>query len=154
MQYCSRSESSSDRLGRHCSRIVSRSNLDESVNAATHLQLITYLIENLDWLVGSPMQRRCSISCDIYKYMFACISLPNHHNVIRLCTLTAPQSHSLAVLLKLGDKLISLPHDVIILLVLIIWPIGLDDPLSSDTINGTWDSLGCDELCKITRINQ
>jgi len=43
-----------------------------------------------------------------------------------------------------------LSHNVIVLLVLVVWSVGLDDAFSSHTINGTWDSLGCNKFCKIT----
>jgi hypothetical protein len=67
-----------------------------------------------------------------------------------LCTLAAPQPYSLAVFLKLGDKLIALSHNVIVLLVLVVWSVCLDDAFSSHAVNGTRDSLGCNEFCKIT----
>ncbi len=76
--------------------------------------------------------------------------VPTSRRRLPLCTLAASQPHSLAVLLKLGDELISLSHNVIVLLVLVVWSVGLDDAFSSHTINGTWDPLGCNKFCKIT----
>lgn len=73
------------------------------------------------------------------------LPLQTHH----LCTLTAPQSHSLAVLLELGDQLIALLHHIVVLLVLVVRAVGLDNALAGDAVDGAWDALGGDELGKI-----
>ena len=67
-----------------------------------------------------------------------------------LCSLASPQPHSLPILLKFGDELITLLHYIIVLLVLIIWSVGLDDSLSSYTIDGAGDASGSDEFSKVT----
>jgi hypothetical protein len=56
----------------------------------------------------------------------------------------------LAVLLELCDELITLLHNIGVLLVLVIWSVGLDDTLSSHPVNGTWDAFSRDELSQIT----
>lgn len=100
------------------------------------------------------MQRRALFAVILYK----CIRCRNQFlptsKHLPLCALAPPQPHGLAVFLKLCDKLISLSYNVIILLVLVVWSVGLDDALSSHTVNGTWDSLCCNEFCKITRKSQ
>lgn len=67
-----------------------------------------------------------------------------------LCPLTSSQPNRLSVLLQLRDELITLLYNIIVLLVLVIWPIRLNYALTSDTINGAWDTVGCNELCKVT----
>jgi hypothetical protein len=64
--------------------------------------------------------------------------------------LASPQSNGLSILLKLGDKLISLLHHIIVLLVLVIWSVGFDNPLTSYSVDGAWDSFGGNELCQVT----
>jgi len=96
------------------------------------------------------VQRRCSIRGDIVQLHYMQVLVGAQIvTPLPLCTLAAPQPHSLAVFLELGDELISLSHNVIVLLVLVVWPVGLDDTFPSHAINGTWDSLCGDELCKV-----
>jgi hypothetical protein len=67
-----------------------------------------------------------------------------------LCSLASPQSHGLSVLLQLRNELITLFDDVIILLVLIIWPIRLNDAFACNTVDGTRDTISRNEFCEIT----
>lgn len=67
-----------------------------------------------------------------------------------LTTLAAPQPDSLAVLLQLCDELITLLDHVCVLLVLVVWSVGLDDAL--DTVNGTRNTVGGDELGEVPAI--
>lgn len=64
--------------------------------------------------------------------------------------LTPSQSHSLSILLELGDELVPLLDNIIILLILVVWSVGLDDSLPSHTVNGAGDASTGDELSKIT----
>lgn len=66
-----------------------------------------------------------------------------------LCPLTAPEPHSLAVLLQFGDKLVTLADNVLVLLVLVVWPVGLDDTLARHTVNGARDATPGNELGEI-----
>ena len=69
-----------------------------------------------------------------------------------LRSLTSPQPHGLAVLLELSNQLITLFHYVVILLVLVIWSVGFNDPLASHPVNGTWDPFSSDELGQVSEI--
>lgn len=66
---------------------------------------------------------------------------------------TTPQPHCLAILLKLGDELIALLDHIIVLLILIIWSVGLNDALSSHTVNGAGNTFGCNKFGEITETN-
>ena len=46
--------------------------------------------------------------------------------------------------------MIALLYDVIILLVLVVWPVGLDDSLSGHTVDSAGNAAGGDELSKVT----
>lgn len=61
--------------------------------------------------------------------------------------LTAPQPDSLAVLLQLCDKLVTLLDDVHVLLVLVVGSVGLDDAL--DAVNGARNAVGGNELGEV-----
>jgi hypothetical protein len=67
-----------------------------------------------------------------------------------LGSLAAPQPHGLAVLLELGDKLITLLHHVLVLLVFVVGAVCLDDTLASDAIDGAGYTAGCDKFGKVT----
>ena len=69
------------------------------------------------------------------------------HGILQLTTFTTPQSHRLAVLLKLGDELIALLDHVVVLLVLVIWTVGLDDLV--DAIDSAWNTICSDEVAEI-----
>lgn len=60
----------------------------------------------------------------------------------------------MAVLLQLGDKLIALLHDVLVLLVLVVGAVRLDDALARNTVDGAGDTAARDELCEITICGQ
>lgn len=47
-----------------------------------------------------------------------------------LCPLASSESDSLAILLQLGNQLITLAYNVLVLLVLVVGPVGLDDALA------------------------
>ena len=66
-----------------------------------------------------------------------------------LCPLATSQSHSLTILLKLSDELITLLYNIGILLVLVVRSVGFNDALSSHPVNGTWNTFSCDELGQI-----
>jgi len=69
-----------------------------------------------------------------------------------LRSLTTPQTNRLPVLLKLGNKLISLTNDVLVLLILVIRAVGLDDTAARDTIDCAGYTATGDELGQITKI--
>src|SRR6266566_3462300 len=60
--------------------------------------------------------------------------------------LAPPQPHRLAVLLQLGNELVALAHDVLVLLVLVVGPVRLDDALARHAVDGTGDAAAGDEL--------
>lgn len=66
-----------------------------------------------------------------------------------LCPLASTESHGLTVLLQLGDQLVTLAHDVLILLVLVIRPVRLDDALARHPVNGARNAASGDELGEI-----
>lgn len=70
--------------------------------------------------------------------------------VIRLYSFTSSQSHCLTIFLQLRNQLITLLHHVVILLVFVVRSVGFDDTLPSDTVDGTRDSFGGNELGQIT----
>lgn len=70
--------------------------------------------------------------------------LPTH-----LGTFAPPQPDRLAVLLQLGNQLVALLHDVRVLLVLVVRPVGLDDTLARHAVDGARDALGGDELGQV-----
>ena len=94
-----------------------------------------------------------------YAALFAMISYKLSHedparyldSFSHLCTLASPQSYCLAVLLEFRNELITLLDHIIVLLVLVIRTVGLDDALSSHSVDGAWDSLSRNELCKVTK---
>jgi hypothetical protein len=68
----------------------------------------------------------------------------------RLRPLATSQAHGLAVLLQLGNELIALLDDVLVLLVLVIGAVRLDDTLTGDTVDSAGDAATSNELGKIT----
>jgi hypothetical protein len=70
----------------------------------------------------------------------------------QLRPLTAPQPDSLPVLLKLGDKLITLLNNIVVLLILVIRSVGLDDSLSGHAVDGAGNTPGRDELSQVTEV--
>ncbi len=68
-----------------------------------------------------------------------------------LRSLAPPQSHRLPVFLELGDQLISLLQNVVVLLVLIVRPVSLDHTFPRHPVDGTWDPSTRDEFGQITR---
>lgn len=70
-----------------------------------------------------------------------------------LCSLAAPQSNSLAILLQLGNQLIALTNNILVLLVLVVWSVGFNNTLARDAVDGAGNAAGSDESSKITRIN-
>jgi hypothetical protein len=71
-------------------------------------------------------------------------------NLDALCSLASPQSNGLSVLLQLGDELITLFDNIIVLLILVIWSICFNYAFACNTVNCTWDTVCCNELGKIT----
>jgi hypothetical protein len=69
-----------------------------------------------------------------------------------LTTLTSPQPHRLAVLLQLGNELITLLDDVGVLLVLVVWSVGFDDAV--DAVDGARDAVCCDEFGEVPVLGQ
>ena len=68
-----------------------------------------------------------------------------------LPTLTSSQSYGLPVFLQFCDQAISLLHNVCVLLVLIVRPVGLDD--SIDTVNCTGNAVGRNKFGKVAKRN-
>jgi hypothetical protein len=66
---------------------------------------------------------------------------------LNLATLATPQSDCLAVLLQLGDELITLLDNVAVLLVLIVGPVSFDNAL--DTVDGAGDAVCGDKFGEI-----
>lgn len=64
-----------------------------------------------------------------------------------LTPLAPPQPHGLSILLKLRDQRIALLHHIGILLVLVVRPIRLNNPV--DSINGAGDAVAGNELGQI-----
>lgn len=64
-----------------------------------------------------------------------------------LTALAPPQPDGLAVLLQLCDELVALLDHVCVLLVLVVWPVRLDDAL--DAVDGAGDAVGGDELGEV-----
>lgn len=63
----------------------------------------------------------------------------------QLCPLATPQPHGLAVLLQLGNQLVTLADHILVLLVLIVGSVRLDNALAGDTVDGTRYAAGGDE---------
>ena len=93
----------------------------------------------------------CSIRHDIIQAQSSVPFAPSCYGP-RLRPLTPSQSDSLAIFLKLSDKLITLLHYIVVLLILVVWSISLDDALACHSIDGTWDSLCCNEFCQVTGV--
>jgi hypothetical protein len=70
---------------------------------------------------------------------------------LNLATLTAPQSDCLAVLLQLGNELITLLDDVAVLLVLIVRAVCFDDAL--DAVDGAGDAVCGDKFGEVPGMN-
>lgn len=66
---------------------------------------------------------------------------------IDLTPFTPPEPHCLPVLLKLRDQCVAMLDHVGILLVLVIWPVGLDDTV--DSVDRACDPVAGDELGQI-----
>lgn len=66
-----------------------------------------------------------------------------------LCPLTSPQPHRLTVLLQLGNQLVALADDVLVLLVLVVGAVRLNDATARDAVNGAGNAAGGDELGKV-----
>jgi hypothetical protein len=63
--------------------------------------------------------------------------------------LTPPQPDRLAVLLQLGNQLITLAHQLLVLLVLVVGAVRLDDAVAGDAVDGAGDAAGGDELGEV-----
>lgn len=70
------------------------------------------------------------------------------------CALASSQPHRLAILLQLSDELVALPDNILVLLVLVVRPVGLDDTLACHAVDGARDSTGSDELGKVPVVVQ
>lgn len=70
-----------------------------------------------------------------------------------LCPFATSQPHSLTVLLQLGNELITLADNILVLLVLVVWTVCLDDAFSSYAVDGAGDSTGGDEAGEVTRLS-
>jgi hypothetical protein len=81
--------------------------------------------------------------------MLQSLHLP--HSWSRLTTLASPQSDGLAVLLQLGDELVTLLHHIRVLLVLVVWSVRLDDTL--DAVDGARNAVCGNELGKVPVYN-
>lgn len=70
--------------------------------------------------------------CYLQPGLQAACALLEHFPSIKagLCSLTSTESDCLAVFLQFGNQLVALAHDVLILLVLVVWPVGFDDALA------------------------
>lgn len=66
-----------------------------------------------------------------------------------LAALTASQTDSLSVLLQLGDQGIPVLHHIRVLLVLIVGPVGLDNPV--DPIDRAGDPVARDEFRQVPK---
>ena len=63
----------------------------------------------------------------------------------------AAKPHGLAVLLQLGNELVTLPHHVLVLLVLVVGAVRLDDAaLARHAVDGAGDAAARDELGQVT----
>jgi hypothetical protein len=51
--------------------------------------------------------------------------------------------------LQLGDELVALAHHVLVLLVLVVGPVGLDDALARDAVDRAGDAARSDELGEV-----
>lgn len=65
--------------------------------------------------------------------------------------LTSSQSDSLAVLLELRDKLVSLANDILVLLVLVVWSVRLDYSFTIHTVDCARNSPSGNEASQITK---
>jgi hypothetical protein len=87
----------------------------------------------------------------IYGFWVPCHSALNAlQQIFRIVNLTpfaTSQPHSLPILLELGDELISLLHNICVLLVLVIWTISLDDAVHS--VDGAGYAISGNELGKV-----
>ena len=63
--------------------------------------------------------------------------------------LAAPQPHGLAVLLELGDELVALLDDVLVLLVLVVGPVRLDHALARHAVDCAGDATRGDEFGEV-----
>lgn len=57
------------------------------------------------------------------------------------------QAYRLPVLLQLRNELVTLPHNVVVLLVLLIWPVRFDDTI--DAVDRARYLVGCDEVLQV-----
>jgi len=99
--------------------------------------------------LGHHLVLKCySIRHDIVQ--LRAYALP-HFNPLR--PLASPQSHGLAIFLKLGNQLIALLDYIVVLLVLIIRSVSLNDTLSGYSVDSAGDSFSCNEFGKIAMKN-
>lgn len=56
----------------------------------------------------------------------------------------------MSVLLKLCNKLVTLAHYILVLLILIVGPVRLDYTLATDAVNCAWDTAGSNEASEVT----
>jgi len=55
--------------------------------------------------------------------------------------------------LQLRDKLIALTYDILVLLVLVIGPVGLDDTAASHSVDGAGNPASSNELGEIAAVD-
>lgn len=102
----------------------------------------SHLLYSFLWILDMPRVCLGSNNSDVGSFKTLICSISRSST-----SLTSSQSHSLTILLKLGDQSIALLDHVGVLLVLIVRSIGLDDAI--DTINRARYSVSCDEFGKI-----
>lgn len=83
-----------------------------------------------------------AITVDMYDTLVSLVP-----TVEFLTPFTPAQPHGLSVLLKLRDQRIALLHHIRVLLVLVVRPIRLDDPV--DSINRACDAVAGNELGQV-----
>jgi hypothetical protein len=57
-----------------------------------------------------------------------------------LSSFASPESYGLAVLLELGDELVALADDILVLLVLVVRAVRFDDALAGHAVDGAGDA--------------
>ena len=111
-----------------------------------------YTWQAVNFTLNSFVRARLSTLCLLNARLEDCgrklkARLYDSETCLHLASLAAAKANDLAVLLQLGDELITLLDDVAVLLVLIVGSVSLDNAL--DAIDGAGDAVSGDKFREI-----
>jgi hypothetical protein len=102
-------------------------------------------------LSGSAREKTTEVRTPDTGFIFAASSTVHLPATGLSSSLATSQPDGLPVLLQLGNKLVTLADDILVLLVLVVRAVGLDDTAACDTIDSAGNAAGGDELGQVAK---